>query len=73
MKTSNNQNQIKMSNLNYKIILLRHQKPRFSYAQLIIQAIYSCPNEQATLAQIYDYITKKYPYYQMQNKGWQVI
>ena len=47
-------------------------KPPFSYAQLIIQAVSSAPDKQLTLAQIYAYITKNYPYYRTADKGWQV-
>ena len=47
-------------------------KPPFSYAQLIVQAISSALDKQLTLAQIYAYITKNYPYYRTADKGWQV-
>ena len=36
------------------------------------QAISSSPDRQLTLAQIYAYITKNYPYYRTADKGWQV-
>lgn len=48
------------------------QKPPFSYAQLIVQAITSAPDRQLTLSGIYAYITKNYPYYRSIEKGWQV-
>ena len=47
-------------------------KPPFSYAQLIVQAITSSPDRQLTLAGIYAYITKFYPFYRNVEKGWQV-
>jgi len=47
-------------------------KPPFSYAQLIIQAISEQKDRQLTLNGIYLYITKKYPYYRASDKGWQV-
>ncbi|XP_028966638.1 forkhead box protein K2-like [Galendromus occidentalis] len=47
------------------------QKPPFSYAQLIVQAISSTPDKQLTLSGIYSYITKNYPYYRNAEKGWQ--
>lgn len=47
-------------------------KPPFSYAQLIVQAVTSAPDKQLTLAGIYAYITKNYPYYRTADKGWQV-
>ncbi|CAG5088898.1 Oidioi.mRNA.OKI2018_I69.PAR.g12006.t1.cds [Oikopleura dioica] len=46
-------------------------KPPYSYAQLIIQAISSAEEHQLTLAGIYQYITKFYPYYKNCDKGWQ--
>ncbi|XP_003745821.2 forkhead box protein K1 [Galendromus occidentalis] len=47
------------------------QKPPYSYAQLIVQAISSAPDKQLTLSGIYTYITKNYPYYRTADKGWQ--
>ena len=47
-------------------------KPPYSYAQLIVQAITSASDKQLTLAGIYAYITKNYPYYRTADKGWQV-
>lgn len=46
-------------------------KPPYSYAQLIVQAITSAQDKQLTLAGIYAYITKNYPYYRTADKGWQ--
>lgn len=46
-------------------------KPPFSYAQLIVQAISAQKDKQLTLSGIYAYISKKYPYYQSHEKGWQ--
>lgn len=46
-------------------------KPPYSYAQLIVQAISSAPEKQLTLSGIYAYITRKYPYYTIADKGWQ--
>lgn len=47
------------------------QKPPYSYAQLIVQAISSAADKQLTLSGIYSYITKNYPYYRTADKGWQ--
>lgn len=46
-------------------------KPPHSYAQLIGQAIMSSPEEQLTLANIYDYIKKHYAFYRHSGTGWQ--
>ncbi|CAD5125627.1 DgyrCDS13828 [Dimorphilus gyrociliatus] len=46
-------------------------KPPYSYAQLIVQAIASSTDRQLTLAGIYAYISKNYPYYRSSDKGWQ--
>lgn len=48
------------------------EKPPYSYAQLIVQAITSAHDKQLTLSGIYSFITKKYPYYRTAEKGWQV-
>jgi forkhead box protein K len=47
-------------------------KPPFSYAQLIVQAILSAADKQMTLSQIYSFISAQYPYYEANNRGWQV-
>lgn len=48
------------------------RKPPYSYAQLIVQSISASPNKQLTLADIYSYISKTYPYYRTgPSKGWQ--
>ncbi|XP_059622653.1 forkhead box protein K2 [Phlebotomus argentipes] len=48
------------------------KKPPYSYAQLIVQSISSSPEKQLTLADIYSFISKTYPYYRtIDSKGWQ--
>lgn len=47
------------------------KKPQFSYAQLIAQAISSSHEQQLTLSQIYSFIANKFPYYKLEDKGWQ--
>ncbi|VDP14653.1 unnamed protein product [Onchocerca flexuosa] len=48
-----------------------NEKPPYSYAQLIVQAILSSPDHQITLSGIYNYITSHYPWYRSTDKGWQ--
>ncbi len=61
-------NQHDQDNINSK----NGTKPPFSYAQLIVQAILSSPEKQMTLSQIYNFISAQYPYYEANNRGWQV-
>uniref|UniRef100_A0A182PKR9 Fork-head domain-containing protein n=1 Tax=Anopheles epiroticus TaxID=199890 RepID=A0A182PKR9_9DIPT len=46
-------------------------KPPYSYAQLIIQAITSSPEQQLTLLDIYAFLEENYPYFQhISHQGW---
>jgi Forkhead domain len=47
-------------------------KPPYSYAQLIVQAIASSRDHQLTLCDIYNYISRRFPFYRPNDKGWQV-
>ncbi|KFM56780.1 Forkhead box protein K2, partial [Stegodyphus mimosarum] len=49
----------------------KDEKPPYSYAQLIVQAISSVPDRQLTLSGIYSYITKNYPFYRTADRSWQ--
>jgi pSer/pThr/pTyr-binding forkhead associated (FHA) protein len=51
-----------------------HIKPTYTYGQLITQAIMACPNELATLNDIYKFLQKNYSFYRKPElqKGWQV-
>ena len=49
-----------------------HQKPPYSYAQLIVQALLSSKDRRQTLSSIYSFISEMYPYYKLEDKGWKV-
>ncbi|VDD84205.1 unnamed protein product [Mesocestoides corti] len=46
-------------------------KPPYSFAQLIVQALASQPTRRLTLSGIYHFISQNYPYYRLEDKGWQ--
>lgn len=48
------------------------QKPPYSYAQLIVQALLAAKDHRQTLSSIYSFISEMYPYYKMADKGWKV-
>ncbi len=48
------------------------QKPPFSYAQLIVQALLASKDRRQTLSSIYTFIAEMYPYYKLEEKGWKV-
>ncbi len=49
------------------------RKPTKSYEALIIEALDSTPMRQMTIAQMYDWIQLKYPFFQNANATWKVI
>jgi hypothetical protein len=49
----------------------KDMKPPHSYAQMIGQAILSTPEENATLARIYEFIKEKYAFFRFGGGGWQ--
>ena len=49
-----------------------HQKPPYSYAQLIVQALLASKDRKQTLSNIYAFISEKYPHYKLEDKGWKV-
>ncbi|KAK7521116.1 fork head transcription factor 1 [Phyllosticta citriasiana] len=57
--------------IDYSADSAKDLKPPLSYAQLIGQAIMSSPEEQLTLANIYEYIKKHYAFYRYNGGGWQ--
>ncbi|GAA5871872.1 hypothetical protein JCM3774_000712 [Rhodotorula dairenensis] len=46
-------------------------KPPYSYAALIGQALFSTPDLRMALADIYSWIMQKYPYFRKEDSGWQ--
>jgi hypothetical protein len=47
------------------------QKPPYSYAELIAQAIKSVPSYKLPLNKIYEWISTNYPFYKLSETGWQ--
>jgi len=62
-KTTSFDNKKSMSNNN--------QKPPYSYAELIAQAIISGPNYKLPLNKIYEWISTNFPFYRLSETGWQ--
>ena len=48
------------------------QKPPYSYAQLIVQALLANKERKQTLSGIYQFISTTYPHYKITDKGWKV-
>jgi hypothetical protein len=48
-----------------------YQKPSWSYAALIGQAIFSTEDSKISLADVYTFIMASYPYYKKGDSGWQ--
>lgn len=59
-------------NVDYSLDGAKDLKPPFSYATLIAQAIFSDPEEQRSLASIYQWIMDRYAFYRHSTGGWQV-
>lgn len=48
-----------------------HAKPHYSYASLIGKSILNMPEKRARLSMIYQWIASNFPYYQLDQGGWQ--
>ena len=62
---------LKMGNQNSILLKPGHDKPRLSYSQLIAEALNQAENRMMPLEDIYVCISKMYPFYRMDDKGWQ--
>jgi hypothetical protein len=47
-------------------------RPTIPYAQMIVQAIESSPEQKSTLKEIYEYISENYPFFRTTKNGWKV-
>ncbi len=54
------------------ILQEKPQRPGYSYASMIGQAIMASAEKKLALADIYSWISKTYPYYKMSDIGWKV-
>ena len=45
-------------------------RPPHSYVRIVIMALLDCPGHEATIREIYDMITQKFPYYQENRLHW---
>lgn len=57
--------------IDYSADSAKDLKPPLSYAAMIGQAILSTPEENATLAKIYEFIKERYAYYRCKGVAWQ--
>jgi hypothetical protein len=48
-----------------------YKKPSMSYAQLIAEALNNAPEKTLVLSDIYKAINARYPYYELETRGWQ--
>jgi hypothetical protein len=64
-------NESEMSNITDKVMSKQVSKPKMSYARLISEALLNSPNGMLILSDIYESISTRHPYYQMNVPGWQ--
>ncbi|ELT88831.1 hypothetical protein CAPTEDRAFT_50240, partial [Capitella teleta] len=48
----------------------RQEKPPYSYIALIVMAIQSAPTKRCTLAEIYQFLQTRFPFFRGSYQGW---
>ena len=49
-----------------------HSRPKMTYILLIAEALHNAKDKELRLSDIYNAIVKRYPFYNLKNKGWQI-
>ena len=61
-----------MDALNVDAKVEMHSRPKITYIQLIAEALLNAKEKELRLSEIYNAIVKRYPFYNLKNKGWQI-
>ena len=60
-----------MDALNVDAKVEMHSRPKITYIQLIAEALLNAKEKGLRLSEIYNAIVKRYPFYNLKDKGWQ--